>query len=118
MSVVGIDPMFAEKRQNHSMASILHKKMVEAHFIFLLCAEKFQQKRRKIEMNYLKYTLFMLALVISFSLTATAQTKEEEEKKIPKPNPPVVIVYPDKKSDEKRREEEKRGNKPQILLFD
>jgi hypothetical protein len=68
-------------------------------------------------MNYLKHILLTLAFVISFSLTANAQTKEEE-KKIPKPNPPVVIVNPDKKSDEKRREEEKRGNKPQTLLFD
>lgn len=69
-------------------------------------------------MNYLKYILFTLVFVISFSLTANAQVKEEEEKKIPKPNPPVVIVNPDKRGDEKRREEEKRGNKPQILLFD
>jgi hypothetical protein len=70
-------------------------------------------------MNYLKYIFLTIFLVAVFCLTASAQDKEGE-KKIPKPNPPIVIVNPDKKGGEKPKENgnDKRGNKPEIILFD
>ena len=59
----------------------------------------------------LKHTLFAVALVAGFSMTATAQKKDEPP---PKPPPPIIVVNPEKKPKEDKPKPDK---KPQAMIF-
>ncbi len=66
-------------------------------------------------MKTLKHLLFALAVMICFSMTASAQ-KEGDKKPPPKKDPPVVVVKPkdDKPKDDKPKDDKK---KPLALIF-
>ena len=57
----------------------------------------------------LKHSLLAVALVIGFSMTASAQ-KEDDKKPPPPPKgrPPVIVVNPDKKPKEDKPKGEKK----------
>lgn len=58
-----------------------------------------------------------MAIVISVSMTATAQ-KDGDKKPPPKPDrPPVVVVEPKKPKEDKPKNDDK-VKKPQAIIFD
>jgi len=61
----------------------------------------------------LKHSLFAVALVVGFSMTATAQ-KEGDKKTPPKEKPPVIVVNPEKKPKEDKPKDDK---KPGAMIF-
>ena len=63
--------------------------------------------------KHLKHTLFAVALIAGFSMTATAQ-KEGDKNPPPKPKPPIIVVNPDKKPKEDKPKDDK---KPQAMIF-
>jgi len=71
-------------------------------------------------MKTLKQILFAVAVMICFSITASAQ-KEGDKKPPPKQDPPVIVVEPkDKKPKEEKPKEEKPKDdkkKPQAFII-
>ena len=67
-------------------------------------------------MKTLKQLLFAVAVMICFSITASAQ-KEGDKKPPPKPkDPPVIVVEPkDKKPKEEKPKDDKK--KPQAFII-
>lgn len=67
-------------------------------------------------MKNLKQLLLAIALVVGFSLTASAQ-KNDPKNPPPKKDPPSVPVVPkDKPKDDKPKDNDK-GKKPQISFY-
>lgn len=66
-------------------------------------------------MKNLKQTLLAIALVVGFSLTASAQNNDQK-KPPPKEKPPVVPVEPKKPKEDKPKDSD-RGKKPQISFY-
>ena len=62
-------------------------------------------------MKFLKHILLTVALVVGFSMTASAQKKDDPP---PKPKPPVIVPNPDKKPKEDKPKPDK---KPQSFVF-
>ena len=65
-------------------------------------------------MKTLKQLLFAVAMMICFSMTASAQ-KEGDKKPPPKKDPPVVIVKDKDKPKEDKPKDDKK--KPQAFVF-
>ncbi len=65
-------------------------------------------------MKTLKQLLFVVAMMICFSMTASAQ-KEGDKKPPPKKDPPVVIVKDKDKPKEDKPKDDKK--KPQAFIF-
>jgi len=72
-------------------------------------------------MKTLKQLLFAVAVMICFSITASAQ-KEGDKKPPPKEKPPVIVVEPktpkpkdDKPKDDKPKDDKKKP--PQAFIF-
>ncbi len=65
-------------------------------------------------MKTLKQLLFAVAMMICFSMTASAQ-KEGDKKPPPKKDPPVVIVKDKDKPKEDKPKDDKK--KPQAFIF-
>jgi hypothetical protein len=62
-------------------------------------------------MKVLKQLLFAMAVMICFSITASAQNQDEKKNPPDKKNPPVIVVEPKKpKENEKPKEDDKRNN--------
>jgi len=66
-------------------------------------------------MKTLEQLLFAVAIMICFSMTASAQ-KEGDKKPPPKDKPPVIVVEPKtpKPKDDKPKDDKK---KPQVSIF-
>lgn len=67
-------------------------------------------------MKTLKQLLFAIALIVGFSLTASAQRDNGDKKPPPKPSPPVIVVPPKPPKDEKPKNDDKR-KRPEAFLF-
>jgi len=67
-------------------------------------------------MKTLKQLLFAVAVMICFSMTASAQQKEGDKKPPPKKDQPVVLVKPkdDKPKEDKPKDDKK---KPQAFIL-
>ena len=67
-------------------------------------------------MKTLKQILFAAAVMICFSMTASAQKEGDKKQPPPKDKPPIIVVEPKtpKPKDEKPKEDKK---KPQAFMF-
>lgn len=69
-------------------------------------------------MNILKQLLFAAAVMICFSMTASAQKEGDKNNPPPKDKPPVVIVKDkDKPKDDKDKPKDDRKKPQAVLLF-
>lgn len=66
-------------------------------------------------MKNLKQILLAIALVVGFSLTASAQNNDQK-KPPPKEKPPVIPVEVKKPKDEKPKDNDK-GKKPEMVFY-
>ncbi|MGI8788206.1 MAG: hypothetical protein ACR2HG_10645 [Pyrinomonadaceae bacterium] len=58
-------------------------------------------------MRTLKQLLFAVAVMICFSMTASAQ-KDGDKKPPPKKDPPIIVVEPKKPKDDKPKDDKKK----------
>ena len=72
-------------------------------------------REEKIVMKTLKQLLFAIAIVISVSMTASAQ-KDGDKKPPPKPSPPIIVVEPKKPKEDKPKNDDKR-KKPEAFIL-
>jgi hypothetical protein len=81
---------------------------IAAHNLFPLRCVRFSKERKFLEMRVLKQLLFAVAVMICFSITASAQRQDEKKNPPPKKTPPVIVVPP--KNDDKNKPKDDRNN--------
>lgn len=89
-----------------------------AHILsFPSVPERIKERGNK-EMKILKQLLFTIAVMLCFSIAASAQ-KQDDKKPPPKKNPPVVVVEDKKPKKEEQPKKDKDDNvkKPPIEFF-
>lgn len=75
---------------------------------FPLPVRKIYKERKHLEMKVLKQILFAAAVMICFSMTASAQSQNDKRNPPDKKNPPVIVVEPKKPKDSDKPKENDR----------